>query len=114
MGKYQGAVSIQHDPRDDADASVTKTRPAFLHSHMYKLNAAEAPGWFYKEMNGRMYGSAEKVKEMVFGRDVEMEIWGELLWTGCTLEKSFQAWKEMTGVCERIADVYHFLFGRGG
>ena len=110
MGNYQGAVSIQHDPRDDIDASATVARPAFLHSQMYKLDAAEAPGWFYKEMNGRMYGSAEKVKEMVFNRDVEMEIWAEMLWTGCNLEKSFRAWEEKKGVCEGIAGVYHFLF----
>ena len=90
MGNFAGAGCIQRDPRDDANAFFTDVRPAFLHVQSYKLNAAKLVGRWFNEVNGRLLGGKDHMLEVFDGRDVEREIWDELVWTSCEAGKHFK------------------------
>ena len=67
-------------------------KPAFIRAQTHKLNAAKIPEFSTVKSTLRMWGPLERLYE-VFGRDVEMEMWGELIWTGCQLKMSFRRGK---------------------
>ena len=89
-GNFAGAGCIQHDPRDDADPFFKDTRPAFLHVQSYKLNAPKLAVKWFNEINGRLLGSKEGLLTIFDGRDIEKEIWDELVWTSCVAGKYFK------------------------
>lgn len=64
---------------------------------------------FNNQLKIRMWGPHE---EMVakFGRDVEMQLWAEVMFVGCTFEGRLKAWGNKTHVCSDIARVYKFLW----
>ncbi len=114
-GAFQGCGSVQHNPDDDYqihelhNKTLKAPRRAFVHAQHYKMNAAELPQRFHQEVQARLWGSREGMMEK-FGRDLEMQLWADTLYTGCQLEHSFKAWENMTHVCQGISDVYKFLF----
>lgn len=42
---------------------------------------------------------------------MEEEVWREVKWTGCELERSFRDWEGRVGVCRNVTEVCEELFG---
>ncbi len=73
------------------------------------MDAAVIPDKFNENINQRIFGDRDRVVELL-GRDVEKQMWGDVLYTGCHLEKAFKAWEGKKGICKKIGRVYNFLF----
>ena len=114
---FKGTAALQHSPHPDyqyhalQNSSIDpKNIPlAFVHAQTYKMDAAAIPDVFTTEINQRMFGDRDRVLELL-GRDVEKQMWGDALYTGCQLEKAFRAWEGKKGICKKIGRVYKFLF----
>lgn len=115
---FKGTAALQHSPSTDYQYHVLHNTPitdrkkipvAFIHAQTYKMDAAAIADTFHSEINQRIFGSKDRVLSL-FGRDVEKQMWGDALYTGCQLERAFRAWEGKKGVCKRIGRVYKFLF----
>jgi len=109
-GGRHGSASTQHDARDEYEGKEN-LRPAFVHAQTYKLNAGRVVEKWREEINGRIFGSEKEMRERFFGRDLEEEVWREVKWTGCQLERSFRDWEGRVGVCRNVTEVCEELFG---
>jgi alpha 1,2-mannosyltransferase len=112
--EYMGAGMVQHNPTDDWTLSrAEETRPlyrltegaevVFVHHNLIKLSPVEMVKWT-EEMRAndnvrRMWDDKEKTIR-IFGRDVEEEIWDELLYVGCEFGDTLIGWSE--SVCVKL------------
>ena len=114
------AGMVQHNPTDDYNrnrrhhnipANTTNViRPSFLHANTISPDASKMYSIFTDTLRSqRMWGTREETIA-VFGRDVEKQVWAEMLYTGCHLQGAFSAWRNRTDVCRGIGRVYKFLF----
>lgn len=118
---FKGTAALQHSPSHDYQyhvlhnnsnidpSKIDEIPVSFIHAQTYKMDAAAIPDIFNSEINQRIFGSKERVLKLL-GRDVEKQMWGDALYTGCQLERAFRAWEGEKGVCKRIGRVYKFLF----
>jgi alpha 1,2-mannosyltransferase len=111
---YVGAGMTQHNPTDDWTLSRgEETRPlfrltdkaevVFVHHNLIKLSPVEMAKWTdeMRENYGvrRMWGDREETLK-VFGRDLESEVWDELVYVGCEFGQALVGWTE--SVCEKL------------
>lgn len=90
---------------------------SFLHAQTYKLDPATFLLTWRKEIGTRMWGSAEEVEVRFNGRDVEKEVWNEILWVACEYRGRFRSWREGSSrglgknVCKEAKKIHTELFG---
>ncbi|KAM3087029.1 mannosyltransferase [Clarireedia jacksonii] len=112
--EYIGAGMTQHNPSDDWTLSrKEETRPlyrltegaevVFMHHNLIKLTPVEMVEWTEKMRANdnvrRMWSDkADTIRE--FGRDLEGEVWDELLYVGCEFGEILAGWNE--SVCEKL------------
>ncbi|KAI9806595.1 MAG: hypothetical protein M1825_006052 [Sarcosagium campestre] len=123
--KFHGTAMVQYNPTDDynltqqglyrvIDRSVADPpRRAFVHANYPKTNAANlldhAATVHPDGVRHRMWGPKEET-ERAFGVDLERFVWKEMTFTGCGLERDFAAWKEKTGICDKVQDHWQKVF----
>lgn len=112
--EYIGAGMTQHNPSDDWTLSrEEKTRPlfrstdgaetVFMHHNIIKLTPVEMADWTEKmraKDNVRRLWSDKKDTVKEFGRDLEGEVWDELIYVGCEFGETLVGWSE--SVCEKL------------
>ena len=121
--EFKGGGMIQYHAGDDfaPHNSTKKPRPFFLHANVPKMNLGhllDQPHLFdptIKLKNDelpkpiRIWGSKEdNVKSLT--RDIEKEVWKELVSVGCQLQYVLKDWKNKAHLCERAKDHYHEVF----
>ena len=112
--KFKGCGASHFNAEDDyaihtlRDRTLTSPRRAFVHAQTYRMNAAQVVEYWHSEINGRMWGPKEAMKEK-FGRDLEKQLWAETLAVGCQYPGYFSDWKANMGVCREIGRVYNFI-----
>jgi len=82
-----------------------------VHAQTCKLNAGRLVEKWWEGVNGRIFGSEKEMRGRFFGRDLEEEVWREVKWTGCELERSFRDWEGRVRVCSNVTEVCEELFG---
>ena len=123
--KHMGSGMIQHNPVDDLQYTGTDdagdsakayntVKPAFLHANTPKMNAGHLvdEGDLFTA-NGRkrlrLWGSSEdQVKQ--FGYDLEKEVWGFLVKSGCELAEVVEEWKGRKQMCARLEAHWNAIF----
>ena len=117
-GSFHGTAVLQHHPNDDYELHQQlhipstpdgKPRQMFVHCQTIKADAAKMPTTYLESVKGRMWDSAEDMIQK-FGTDLEKDLWDEVLFTACELERQFDAWKKSSDVCETATLVYRALF----
>ncbi|OCK77018.1 glycosyltransferase family 71 protein [Lepidopterella palustris CBS 459.81] len=99
--------SLPAYPIPDKDASLRQTpRPLFIHHHFQKLDPSHLmhPDGPTRDVEGkfqRMWGPRSTIVE-AFGRDVEKEVWEEVMGVGCMLGGA--------QTCEEIKEYYGTVF----
>ena len=120
-GSFHGTAALQYHPNDDYELHQQhhmlstpdgKPRQMFVHCQTIKADAAKMPAMYLGSVKGRMWGSVESVIQK-FGTDLEKDLWDEVLFTACELERHFDAWKKSSGICETATRVYRALFEGG-
>ncbi|PQE16174.1 alpha-12-mannosyltransferase (Mnn2) protein [Rutstroemia sp. NJR-2017a BVV2] len=111
---YLGAGMTQHNPTDDWTLSrgeekrplfrlTDKAEAVFVHHNLIKLSPVEMAKWTDEMRENyyvrRMWGDREETLK-VFGRDLESEVWDELLYVGCEFGEALVGWTE--SVCEKL------------
>lgn len=119
--EFKGSGMIQYHPSDDLlssqfqqNGNVTVVRPAFVHANTPKMNAGhlvdEGDLFSVKDQTRlRLWGSQAE-QNMVFGVDLEKEVWELLVETGCELEHVLWEWKERERMCVRLQEHWKELF----
>ncbi|KAI4212447.1 MAG: hypothetical protein LQ351_004880 [Letrouitia transgressa] len=131
--EFKGAAMVQYHAGDEyaalqaaahnstAPAQKKKPRASFFHANVPKMNLAQLlnlPLLFdptVKLKNDempkgvRIWGPKESNMNSL-GRDIEKEVWREMLDSGCELQYVFKDWKEATKVCERGKEHWKEVF----
>jgi alpha 1,2-mannosyltransferase len=123
--EWKGSGMVQHNPVHDfrytemneemSGAGLDATiRPAFLHANTPKMNAGHLvdEGDLFganKRKRLRLWGSWQnQIKQ--FGIDIEKEIWGLLVKSGCELEDVITEWKSRNQMCARLEAHWNAIF----
>ena len=128
--RISGSAMVQSDPIEDfmltsqnkwrvKDESVAKPpRVFFVHAHYPKFNPAEnlfgyqwetAPTLKADGTFGRAW-VVPKAQLQRFGYDAERAYWEEIKWVSCNLERDFENWFEVTGLCQEVVFYWHDVF----
>lgn len=122
----EGSAMVQFDPRVDylnrtprvlESFTVPKARPFFVHANYPKFNPATI---FRDEIEGAhgptkyANGTWRRVweaQEQLFGLDLERSFWEEIKWVACELEKEFNSWRWMGGICSETEEYWKAIYG---
>lgn len=119
--EFKGSAMIQYHPSDDLlssqfqqNGNATVVRPAFVHANTPKMNAGHLvdEGDLFNvndQTRLRLWGSQAE-QDMVFGVDLEKEVWEWLVKTGCKLENVLGEWKGRERLCKRLQQHWNELF----
>ncbi|TQB74905.1 hypothetical protein MPDQ_003936 [Monascus purpureus] len=129
-GGISGSAMVQSDPIEDyrltsqnkwrvKDKSVAKPpRVFFIHAHYPKFNPADklfgyqwetAPTVKPDGTDGRAWVVPNDVLVRL-GYDAERAYWEEIKWVSCNLERVFESWREVSGVCSRVQEYWLNVF----
>ncbi|KAI9860118.1 MAG: hypothetical protein M1824_003356 [Vezdaea acicularis] len=117
-GEWHGTAMVQYHPFDDynltkhnlsrlVDESVAPTpRRAFVHANFPKVNPStiltdKAVTKYSNGTRHRMWGPREDTIEK-FGKDLEKDVWEQVMYVGCDLEHEFASWRLKKGICDEI------------
>ncbi|KAI9642367.1 mannosyltransferase [Ciborinia camelliae] len=112
---YKSASMMQHNPEDDystylREEKEKKEHPlyrkedtaevVFMHHNLIKLSPVEMMDWIKENKGSRMWGDKASTLNKFQGRDLEKDIWEEVLWVGCDYGDSLVHWNQE--VCEGL------------
>jgi alpha 1,2-mannosyltransferase len=115
-GTYRYGGMLQYNPHDDYKRQQRAQLPFRESQHpegvFFHLNGAKPnpQDWLNNQHGLRLWGPASEMMRR-FGRDLEREIWEEIIYVACTLGKSLKGLRDSAVLCEKLNKSWETIVG---